>query len=116
MVASKMVTIKVVDPIMVFYENSPLYGIVYEKSINNGFNLEGQEVSIVASPFYFNINDNINYNWSINNKSEPNIKGLSVTFRKPGDVDGSSFVSINVENQDRVLQSGDGNFRINFKK
>ncbi|MEK9185797.1 MAG: hypothetical protein AAB863_03410 [Patescibacteria group bacterium] len=115
LVADNFMTINPVRPIMVFYESSPLYGIVFEKAVNNGVELKGEEISVVATPFFLNARDPIVYSWSMNGLYTPNVSGLSATFRKPEDVSGSTFLSLKAENQRRILQFTEGGFSIKYK-
>lgn len=113
-VAQGNLNIKPNKPVIVFYENNPLYGIVYEKALNLGTTLKGEEVSVIASPFFLNTKDIIKYSWKMNGKSSNDVDGLSVTFRKPENVSGSTFVSLSAENQKNILQFSEGSFRINY--
>jgi len=115
LVAENFMTIDPVNPIVAFYENSPLYGIIFEKVINSGFNLQGEEVNILAVPFFMNVRDSVFYSWSMNGQEAPSISGLSVIFRKPEGVSGSTFLSLKAENQKRILQFTESGFNINYK-
>ncbi len=116
LVAENFITINPINPLIVFYENNPLYGIVFEHSINGGLNLKGEEVSIVVAPFFMNIRDPVSYSWSMNGKYSPDVSGLSATFRRPEGISGSTFLSLKAENQGRILQFAEGGFRINYKE
>jgi hypothetical protein len=113
--ARNSVTLNPISPLVVFYENNPRYGIIFENSINDGVNLAGEEMSIIAAPFYMNIKDPISYNWKMNGKFAPEVTGLSATFRKPEEVSGSTLLSLKAENQKKILQSTENGFRINYK-
>lgn len=115
LVADNFMTISPVRPTMVFYENSPLYGIVFERALNNGAELKGEELSVVAAPFFLNARDPIVYSWSMNGLYTPDVFGLSATFRKPEGVSGSTFLSLKAENQRRILQFTEGGFSIKYK-
>jgi hypothetical protein len=113
--AESFITINPSDPLLVFYENSPLYGIVFERGINAGIDIKGAEVSVVAAPFFMNIGDRPVYSWRMNGKSTGDVSGLSATFRKPEGVSGSTLLSLKAENQKRILQFVEGGFKINYK-
>jgi hypothetical protein len=113
--AQAYLTVKPADPLLLFYENSPLYGIVYERAVNGALDLSGEEVSVIASPFFINTQDNPIYRWTMNGRSAPEVSGLSATFRKPEGVTGSTFLSLKAENPIKILQFTENGFRINYK-
>ena len=52
--ASKQITIINVDPKIIFYENSPIYGIMLNKGIKGVINMLTDEFSVIAVPYFFN--------------------------------------------------------------
>jgi hypothetical protein len=114
MTAENSIRIQPVEPIVLFYENSPLYGIIFEKAINSGIGLNGEEVNIVAFPMFMNTQDDIAFSWRMNGKSAPEVAGLSATFRKPEGRGGSTLLSLSAENHSRILQYTEGGLNINY--
>lgn len=112
-VASNSVNISPVEPIITFYENSPLYGIIFEHSVNGGLQITGEEVNIIAVPYYMNT-DSLSYSWRMNGRATPEVSGLSVTFRKPETVSGSTSLSLRAENLNRILQFAENSFTIKY--
>lgn len=114
--AESELTINPTDPHIVFYENSPLYGMVFEKALDTNISLANQEIDILAAPFNMST-DNLNsiqYSWRINGQNQPDIAGRSAIFRKPDNVSGSSNVSLEIKNPSKPLQLTDESFSIQF--
>lgn len=106
------------QPSLSFYEEDPLYGIYYNKSISSDVTMKNSEMKILAIPFGFNMDKMLNeYNWSINNIDQPDlIKNRSITIRTKGDIDGSSNIDLSIRNQDNILQGAGGQFTVYFNK
>ena len=118
LVARKFIDIVPVNPEIVFYENSPYYGHIFDSAITNSFNLKTGEVQVLAAPFYFTKNDSglLKYEWQLNGQSVPNLFGSrTAVFKKPEDKTGRSTISLRVENANRILQQADGKLTINFE-
>lgn len=106
------------EPSLSFYEEDPLYGIYYNKSISSDVTMKNSEMKILAIPFGFNMDKMLNeYSWSINNIDQPDlVKNRSITIRTKGDIDGSSNINLRIRNQDNILQGADGQFTVYFNK
>ncbi len=109
-----------IEPSVLFYEISPLYGILFNKALSNTLNLTASEVTLLAAPFGFNYNpknSKLSYVWSINNSEQPDlIKKQSITLRSKGDIEGSSDISIDVRSENDILERAINNIKVNFKK
>ena len=116
LVLEKSIFIAPTNPSILFYENSPLYGMVFEKSIVN-IPLKGEEVSILAVPYNVSKENmsGLNYMWKINGVLATGIAGHSATFRKPEGIRGRSLISLDIENMVKPLQSVENSFSINFE-
>lgn len=105
---------------VLLYENHPLYGIIFEKSLNAGeFPITNHEVRIIGTPFFFSEEQKklgqLVYDWKLNNASV-NQQGNEVIFRKPeGGGDGRSFVSLGIKNLERFAQSSSASLYVQFK-
>ena len=102
------------------YEISPLYGILFNKSLNDRVTLNNSEITILAAPYGFNYNPNSNklsYLWSINNNEQTDlIKNQSITLRSKGDMDGNSNISVEVRNENDILERAFSSINVSFKK
>ncbi len=120
-VTEKMISIKSVEPKIVFYHKDPLYGILFNKSIGEKFELKGQEFTIFASPFFVSgkslLNEFLNLSWLVNNlpgnglSEEPNV----TTLRREVGSAGSAVVSFRIQNQENILQSAENKFVVSFE-
>lgn len=118
--AYNQVNLSPTEPFVLFYRKDPLYGIEYQKAIESSLKLTGQEIELVAIPYFFNTEENntrIKYTWNINGEDiEDGENKASRIFRKVGDVFGTSNVSIKVENLDKILQYSQKNINVDFQK
>lgn len=92
---------------IVFYENSPLYGVVYEKALSDNLNLKAEEITLRAEPFNISSGKS-SLDWTINNESVPSFKDkreitLRTTTYTPG---GRSLIGLFIQHQDKILQGG----------
>ncbi|MDO8579631.1 MAG: hypothetical protein Q7R72_02040 [bacterium] len=109
-IATKTTTISPGIPEIIFYEESPLYGIQYEEALNDTFNLTAEEVTLCAEPFNVSTNNifaGLNLDWSINGDSVPSFKDKNkITLRKAGAVGGQSAIGLSIQHQTKILQGG----------
>ncbi|HEY4478697.1 MAG TPA: hypothetical protein VI775_02545 [Candidatus Paceibacterota bacterium] len=114
------ITLNPRDPSISFYEEDPLYGILYNKALLNNKALKGQEINIVSAPYYFNVYNNnspLSYVWSINNLERSELSTSQIiTLRSKGDSSGSSLISLEIRNQDDILQGANNSIKVNFNK
>ena len=110
--ATNTITIDSIQPEIYVYENDPLLGILFNKAIENTFNLLSKEVSFVAMPFYFN-NPDIegDYSWTINGNST-NETTRFITLRNVNNDQGQSDISVSLDNQKRIMQSAIKSFSV----
>jgi hypothetical protein len=114
--ATASMTLTPGNPSVSFYEEDPLYGVLYNKAITDNFHLTNQEMSIRAVPYTFNIGG-LSYLWSINNLERTDLStNESITLRTKGDAEGSSDISLEVKNLQDILQGARNNTSIWFSK
>lgn len=119
-VAYSQINLAPIDPIIMFYEKSPLYGFLYEKSLGGKVSLKNQkEIEIAVVPFFFgtnSINDpNLPYIWKINGSQiDSDTTKTSRFFRPKEGTSGISNISLSIDNADEVLQSASSNFNLEF--
>ncbi len=118
--ATKKYFIQTGTPKIIFYENSPLLGILSNRALKNSYTLTKDEITITAYPFFFApsvLNDPAtNFNWSINGSPvEPTGASRNIlTLRKPGGVSGISIVSLSLQNIKRVFESASQSLQVGF--
>lgn len=116
--ASESVTITPISPILIVYENNPLYGFMFHQETSGTHELREREITFSAFPFFFTTSsraDNtISYEWRTNvgDKETRN----SVTYRTPDDATGSSEVRVQASNQAKIMQNATKSFLVNFGK
>lgn len=118
LVAQSFVDIDPVDPEIVFYENNPYYGHIFDLAIASSFDLKTDEVQVLAAPFYFTKESYglLQYVWRLNNQSIPDLsESRTAIFRKPEGESGSSVISLRMENSNRILQQAESNLTMSFK-
>lgn len=117
--ASGNITIEPIEPKVVIYENNPLYGIIYEKAISGEFKLNGNEITLITTPYFFGKNDvgqKIIHDWKMNGRSINNKQDeIQATFRNSENVRGSTKISVDLQNEGKELQSARTDFLLNFE-
>lgn len=117
--AQGFVDISPTNPEIVFYENSPYYGHIFDSAINQSFVLKSGEIQILAAPYYFTkeTTDLIQSEWRLNNRVVSDLSGSrTAIFRKPDGESGTSVISLHMQNFAKILQQADGNLTMNFEK
>jgi len=107
------------DPSISFYEENPLYGVLYNKAIVNRVNLKNQEITIRAIPYNFTVSRSapLSFLWSINNLERPDLStNQSITLRTKDDSEGSSAISLEIRNMRQILQGARNEASVFFNK
>lgn len=107
------------DPEVIFYEEDPLYGVLYNRAVGEQFALKN-ETKLTAEPYYFSVTNKeasaLRYIWSINRLEQNDIPGASLILRPKGDVEGASLISVRIDNLRDILQSGSNEISAYFSK
>ncbi len=108
------------NPSILLYEEDPLYGVFYNKALSSRFTIIKDEVNILAAPYFFSSvggKSPLTYTWSINNLEQPDIStNQSITLRTKEDAEGSSLLSLDIRNQDKILQGAQASVTLFFNK
>ncbi|MFA6095968.1 MAG: hypothetical protein WC767_03980, partial [Candidatus Paceibacterota bacterium] len=112
-------TITPVAPKVAFYEESPLYGTLFDKAIGPNFYLMNEELSLVAEPYFFSVGDRespaLSYIWKVNGVSVPEFSDeAAITLRRENGEAGLSRIGLVVQNRQKVLQGAKGNISVTF--
>lgn len=108
-----------VQPGVVFYEDRPLAGVLYNKALTRSVSLANEEMKIAAIPYFSGVlkrdADTLKYDWQINNESilaasDEN----SLTFRQEKGVAGSSAISLQISNSAKIFQFAQNNLLLSF--
>lgn len=119
--AEKSKTIILNSPKILFYENNPLYGILYNKAINDSYFLgTREELKITAKPFSFSFSkdtsEEASFLWYVNdNYVAPVGKNNEITLRQTvTGQKGVVFVSLDLNNINKINQYTSGGFNLEF--
>jgi hypothetical protein len=120
--ASREVNIPNIAPKIIFYEDSPVYGIMFNKAIVGTVRLLTDEFKAISFPYFMSVgysgNQDLNYKWSVNGTLTENLDTdrTAMVFRQEGPGAGSANINLRVENLNRIFQFGENGFVINFEK
>lgn len=115
---SKLITLN--SPKILFYEDNPLYGILYNRAINGNYYLgTKEELKIIAKPFSFSfLNDapeESNYVWSVNGSPITSTgKTNEITLRQTATQSGTASMSLDLNNINKINQYVNGSFNVAF--
>lgn len=112
-------SIKPTKPLLLFYENNPLFGILYNKAITSGFTMKEKETSFTAVPYGLTRtgNNDVTFHWTINGApTQINQNGDTITVRNDSGASGNSLIGLSIENPKKIFQAVKENFSIVFNK
>jgi len=98
-------------PEIVLYENSPLYGIIYEKALGESLSLISEEITLRVEPFNISLINSslgaLSFDWTINEVSAISFQNRNeITLRKSGSGGGESIIGVLIQHKDKILQGG----------
>jgi len=118
-VAQKRIILNNQDSKIVFYEDDPLLGVLYENALEGVFNLEKDEINIKAVPLFLSneeINtDNLKYNWVMNSKRLTDLENQTSLVLRKGEQGGTTQLSLEISNLRRVMQFTRSSLGISFE-
>jgi len=117
LVADAFIDIAPTSPEVIFYENDPYYGQIYDRSIPNTIKLKGSEIQILAAPYYFTRENGngLQYEWRLNGALISNLLGSRTAIFKKPEESGYSKISLSIENQNRILQQANNSLTMQFE-
>lgn len=105
------------DPEALLYKKDPLLGIDFSKTLAGDVALAGNEINLVAYPYFFSQESpsggKLKYNWTINRFGTKILTNEIVLSPREGAV-GASLVAFKVDNLKEILQSASKNIGIIF--
>lgn len=119
--ANGSVNIDTGSPKIVFYENSPIYGLMMNRAIKNTVQMLSDEFSLIAIPYFFSsgyaATPDLDYSWSLNGKTLQNQEPKnSFTVRQEKAGAGTANIALKISNNIRIFQFTNNSFTINFQK
>lgn len=116
---SASITITPQSPQVTFYENNPLLGVLYNKSLSS-YAMQEKELSILAVPFYYNAGSepvDLQYKWTMNGQSIASQSDPSIlTVRNTAGVSGNSTIGLQISNTLKTLQFASNSMSVTFSQ
>ncbi|HYC34599.1 MAG TPA: hypothetical protein VEC13_02600 [Candidatus Paceibacterota bacterium] len=116
--SERFMTIEPEESFVLFYRNSPLYGIMFNQAIA-GYTLKSPEISLTAIPYFFESSSRssgkLEYEWRVNGEASPISSSDTATFRYVDDKAGTSLVGVTVKNNEEFLQEQSTRARIELQ-
>lgn len=117
--ATKDITINFYRGLNMFYENNPLYGILFNKALSD-VTLKGREISLSVIPFFFESDsrksDPLKFTWNINGNQSFLFNRDIATFRYDSNQDGVSVIDVITNNSKNFLQEARSRINIRLEK
>jgi hypothetical protein len=117
--ASGSIRVKPIKPILLFYENNPLFGILYNKAITSKFIMKEKETSFTAVPYGITRvgNGDVAFHWSVNNEpTQINQNGDTITVRNDSGTEGDSLIGLSIDNPKKIFQALKSGFSVTLTK
>ena len=117
--ATADVTIGNSRPIALFYENHPLYGLLFNRSLEGSITAKKSELGLSAYPYFqstLNKNSDTTYAWNVDSYGvDVPANQNTITLRKEQDTDiGKASVMVQAVNPMKILQSIGTALEVNF--
>ncbi len=115
-VAKKSVDIEIGAPKIIFYEESLLEGVKYNRALRGNVQLEEDEIIVRIEPYFFSVNDleKIFYEWLMNGKKIIPEEFFNILSLRRGESSGQSLIKVSANNPSNILQYADNNLEINY--
>lgn len=108
-VASADIVVENQQPFAIFYENHPLYGVLFNKALRGSVSLAKNDFGLSAYPYFESIgnkNSGLEYNWEIDAVGAPIPPNQNtITLRKNSGDQGRSVIQLEITNPNKILQS-----------
>lgn len=119
-IASKDLVVNPQSSGLLFYENSPLYGVLFNRALIGNINIEKEEMSVSAYPYFQTItnkNSGPNYRWVVDGYPvNINESKNSLTLRKTQGDYGESTIASQSQNPLKILQTAQTQVILKFDK
>lgn len=116
--SKQFLTIEPEQSSVLFYKNSPLYGIMFNEAIAQ-HTLTSPEIALTAIPYFFEsparATGKLQYEWRVNGEASPISSSDTATFRYVDNKSGTSLVGVTVKNSEEFLQEQSTRATINLR-
>lgn len=100
---------------IIFYEESPSLGALYNKALSDEILLSNSAISIKAEPYFFSEAASLPYEWKIDNKEISIAKNKNILdLQRPDKKTEDANISLKIQNFPQVLQFAEKKLRIKF--
>ena len=118
-VAEGNINIDTVTPLVEIYENNPIYGILYNKTVGSQTSVSSGELTFDAFPYYFSaanrFDSQLIYAWNLNYQSVSGQSGPSLSLKNDKGQTGAADLFLQVTNQTKFFESGAAEININLR-
>ncbi len=115
--SKKNIDLPLTQPFILFYEDHPLLGKWFNRSLGSNLSLTKKEFSVTAEPYFFSNErgdvPTLSYNWSLNDKNVNN-SGHTITLRNETGVKGDSSIALSMYGTKQTFQSASKSLLIHF--
>ena len=114
--AESEIVVTAQGPMLLVYEDNPLYGFMFHSEVGESFKLAKSEATLAAFPLFASPAERetatFSYRWSTN--SGDAWSGNSVTYRAPEDAGGLASVNLTFSNSGTISRPIERKFLIQF--
>lgn len=102
-------------PSLAFYQDDPLYGVLYNTAVGDSVGLLHNQLKIVAVPYGFDAPTtgagSLSHSWSVNDTLHDELaSSTSIILATPSGSSGSSDVGLTIQNNNQILQTATAGF------
>ena len=114
------ITLSPVDPKIVWYASSPLYGPLYGAALDGSYPVVGNDTSLIAEPYFFSpatpLSKELSYAWTLNGDtiSTPSIPNMLALHRSTSDT-GTATLSVEVTSLNKLFQDSTANLTLSLQ-
>ena len=105
-------------PVIRFYENKPLEGVVLEQALPRSFSTKNKDVTVEAYPYFFSARGRtdglLSYTWSANGQKLSDAKGPSVAVQS--EEPRSIIMQLSINSLTEILQRTEDSMTIIFEE
>lgn len=108
------------QPFILFYEDDPLLGVRFERSLPQSVSLTRTEATISAFPYFFSTENRggglLSYTWTLNGApaSPSNQNPADLVLRQTGGAAGTASIALSIQNLSQIFQATNLNLTVNF--
>ena len=116
--STSFVNLAPVQPNVLVYEDSPLYGVLFNDALPASFYLNSSEKTLAAYPYNFGFkwrtDPNIQYTWSMNGEDISTTNQPSMVFKNTSAEAGQTTVGIDIKSISNFLVEASQSLNISF--